>query len=157
MGKIADLLAEVATAIEEGPGNLVLPAEDRERLRRDWSEDDIDDAVALVRDNLLQVELMDSADSLNSRLVDLLGAFGEEDAFRKAQAGQAVVNLDVLGQVARRVIRLEEILEVFRDGAPPDRPGLDALAKRLVDAGIEPDMRDEWAGMNDEREEEDPF
>lgn len=154
MGRIVDLFAEVAAAIEEGPEGLVLPTEDRERLKSDWPEDDIEDAIALVRDNLLQGELIDCADSLSSRLIELLGAFGEGDAFQKAEAGQAFVSLDVLGQLTRRVARLEEVLEVFRDGAPPDRSGFDALTQRLADAGIEADMRDEWPGMNDEDDDQ---
>jgi hypothetical protein len=154
MGRIVDLFAEVAAAIEEGPEGLVLLTEDRERLKSGWPEDDIEDAIALVRDNLLQGELIDCADSLSSRLIELLGAFGEEAAFQKAEAGQAFVSLDVLGQLTRRVARLEEVLEVFRDGAPPDRGGFDALTRRLADAGIEAEMRDEWPGMNDEEEGE---
>jgi hypothetical protein len=154
MGRIVDLFAEVAAAIEEGPEGLVLPNEDRERLGADWPDADIEDAIALVRDNLLQGELLDCADSLSVRLIDLLGAFGEEAAFRTAQDGQAVVSLEVIGQLARRVDRLEEVLEVFRDGTPPDRRAFDVLRQRLADAGIEADMRDEWPGMNDDEDEE---
>lgn len=154
MGRIVDLLAEVAVAIEEGPQGMAVPLEDRERLKGDWPEADIEDAITLVRDNLLQGELVDCADSLSTRLIELLGAFGEEAAFQKAEAGQAFVSLDVLGQLTRRVARLEEVLEIFRDGAPPDRRGLDALTQRLADAGIEADMRDEWPGMNDEDDDD---
>jgi len=153
MGRIVDLFAQVAAAIEEGPGDLVLPTEDRERLKGDWPEADIEDAIALVRDNLLQGELLDCADSLNTRLIELLGAFGDEAAFRTAQAGQAIISLEVIGQVARRVDRLEAVLEIFRDGAPPDRQAFEALRRRLADAGIEADMRDEWPGMDDEEED----
>jgi hypothetical protein len=39
------------------------------------------------------------------------------------------------------VARIEEILEVCRDGAPPDRKGFDALRRRLADHGIEAAMR----------------
>ena len=153
MGRIVDLLAEVLAAIEEGPEGLVLPTEDRERLKGDWPEAEIEDAITLVRDRLLQDELLDCADSLNTRLIDLLGTFGDEDAFRTAEAGQAVISLEVIGQLARRVDRLDAILKIFRDGAPPDRQALEALRQRLADAGIEADMRDEWPGMDDEEED----
>lgn len=155
MGRIVDLLTEVATALEEGPDGPGLPVEDRQRLRGEWPEDDIEDAIALVRQDLLQDELVDCADSLSARMIDLLGAFGEEAAFRRAQAGQAVLDLDVIGQLARRVARLEEVLEFLRDGAPPDRRGFDTLRERLANAGIEAEMRDQWPGMDEQDDEED--
>jgi len=82
-----------------------------------------------------------------------VGTFGDKDAFRTAEAGQAVISLEVIGQLARRVDRLDAILEIFRDGAPPDRRAFEALRQRLADAGIEADMRDEWPGMDDEEED----
>ena len=36
--------------------------------------------------------------------------------------------------------RLEEVLEVFREGKPPDRTGFDAFQLRLADVGIEEEM-----------------
>ena len=50
------------------------------------------------------------------------------------------MDFEVLGQIARRVARLEEVLETYREGAPPDRRGFDALQRRLADHGIEEDM-----------------
>ena len=38
------------------------------------------------------------------------------------------------------VARLEEILEAYREGAPPDRRGFDTLQRRLADHGIEDEM-----------------
>jgi len=106
----------------------------------EWSEDDIEDCLGLVHDSLLQAELVESADSLSARMLEVLGTFGEAEAFRKAADGKGVLAFEALGQLARRVGRLEEILEAFRDGAPPDRRGFDALQRRLADHGIEDEM-----------------
>jgi hypothetical protein len=143
MGRIVDLCGEIAAAAEEGPEGLVLPREDWERLSDEWSEDEIEDALSLVRDSLLQSELVEAADSLSARLVEVLGAFGSADAFARAQKGEGTLSVETMDQLVRRVLRLEEILEVFRDGAPPDRRGLDALHRRLMDQGIEEEMRPE--------------
>jgi hypothetical protein len=83
--------------------------------------------------------------------VDLLGAFGEEAAFHRAEEGAAPLTVDVIGKLARRVDRLEEILEAFREGTSPDRAGFDALRRRLMDVGIETDM-----GAGEETEEASP-
>ena len=61
-------------------------------------------------------------------------------AFALAVAGAATIDLDTLSHLARRVARLEEILEVFREGRLPDRRGFDAFQRRLVDVGIEEEM-----------------
>lgn len=140
MGRIVDLCGEVAAEAEEGPEGLVLPTESWERLRADWPDEDIEDALALVQDSLMQSELVESADTLSARLLDLLGAFGEPAAFRKAESGQATLSLEDIGQLSRRVARLEEILETYREGTPPDRKGFDALRQRLADQGIEEEM-----------------
>lgn len=140
MGRIVELCGEVAAAAEEGPEGLVLPPEAWDRLRAEWQDEDIEDALALVHDSLLQTELVESADSLSARLLDLLGAFGETSAFRNAESGQATISLEDIGHLTRRVARLEEVLESYRDGAPPDRKGFDALRRRLADHGIEEEM-----------------
>jgi antitoxin component HigA of HigAB toxin-antitoxin module len=140
MGRIVELCGEVAAEAEEGPEGLVLSPEAWERLRGDWQDQDIEDALALVQDSLMQSELIESADTLSARLLDLLGAFGETAAFRKAASGQAVMSLEDISQLARRVARLEEILGSYREGTPPDRKGFDALRRRLADHGIEEDM-----------------
>jgi hypothetical protein len=156
MGRIVDLCGEIAAAAEEGQEGLVLPAEEWERLGQDWSEDEIEDALQLVRESLLQSELVEAADSLSGRLVDLLGAFGEEGAFRAAESGAAGLSIEVIGQLARRLARLEDVLEAFRDRAGPDRRGLDALQLRLADLGIEEEMgSDADPGDADEDELED--
>lgn len=140
MGRIVDLCGEVAAAAEEGSEGLVLPAEDWQRLREDWSEEDIEDALGLVHDSLLQAELVESADTLSARLVEVLGRFGDGGEFQKAAADQGSLSFEAIGQITRRVARLEEILEAYREGAPPDRRGFDALQRRLADHGIEEEM-----------------
>jgi len=163
MGRIVDLCGEIAAAAEEGQDGLVLPPDVWERLRADWDDEDIEDALNLVHDSLLQAELVESADSLSARLIEVLGTLGEEEAFRKVVAGEAALGVNAIGQIARRVGRLEEILEVYREGAPPDRSGFDALQSRLADHGIEDEMAAgraaEAAGLiesgDDEGEEED--
>jgi hypothetical protein len=140
MGRIVELCGEIAAAAEEGTEGLILPPDVWERLRADWDDEDIEDALGLVTDSLLQAELVESADSLSARLVEVLGGFGEAAAFEQAAAGKATVPFETLGQLARRVARLEEVLETYREGAPPDRRGFDALQRRLADHGIEEDM-----------------
>jgi hypothetical protein len=141
MGRIVDLCGEVAAAADEGPEGLVLPPEAWDRLRADWADEDIEDALGFVRDSFLQGELVEAADSLSTRLVELLGAFGEAKAFEDAVAGHAEIGIDVIRQLAHRVELLEEILEAYREGRGPDRGGFDALQRRLLDQGIEGEMR----------------
>jgi hypothetical protein len=151
MGRIVDLLGEVAAAAEEGPEGLVLPAEDWDRLREsDWRDEDVEDALSLVHDSLLQGELLEAADSLSARLLEVLGGFGDAASFAQAQAGGARLPLDVVGHLARRVARIEEILEVYREGEAPDRAGFDALRRRLADLGIEEEMQRGLPGEEDD-------
>jgi uncharacterized protein with von Willebrand factor type A (vWA) domain len=145
MGRIVDLCGEIAAAAEEGPEGLVLPPDAWDKLRAEWSDEDIEDAMGFVRDSLLQSELVEAADSLSARLVELLGEWGDARGWAEALEGRATLSVDVLRQVARRLDRLEEILEPFRDDPPPDRRGFDALRRRLMDQGIEDEMRPDWA------------
>ena len=141
MGRIVDLMGEVAAAAEEGPEGLVLPAGDWQRLQEeDWRDEDIEDALSLVHDSLLQGELVEAADSLSARIVEVLGGFGDAESFRGAQSGEARLAIEVIGHLARRVARLEEVLEVYREGSAPHRTGFDALRRRLADHGIEEEM-----------------
>jgi hypothetical protein len=144
MGRIVDLCGEVAAVVEEGAEGLVLPVEAREELLADWSEEDIEDALGFVTDSYLQSELVDAADSLSARLVEILGAYGEEKAFETAAEGKATLGIDEVRQLAHRLDRLEEILDVYRDEGSPDRQGFEALRKRLLDHGIENEMRPDW-------------
>jgi hypothetical protein len=140
MGRMVDLCGEVAAAADEGRDGLVLSAEAWDRLRADYSDEDIEDALAFVKDSLLQSELVEAADSLSARLVEVLGSWGDAKAWAAAVEGHASVPLDVIGQLARRVDRVEEILETYRDDKGPDRKGFDELRRRLMDHGIEPEM-----------------
>jgi glutathionylspermidine synthase len=145
MGRIANLCGEIAAAYEEGPeGRLVLPPEAWDRLRQSWSEEEIEDALDFVHDSILQGELVESADSLSARLVELLGTFGEAKAWAAAVEGHASISIDEIRQLAHRVERLEEILEVYRDQKAPDRRAFDELQRRLMDQGIEEEMRPDW-------------
>jgi len=144
MGRIADLCGDVAAAADEGPEGLVLPAEAWDKLREEWSDADIEDALGFVKDSLLQSELVEAADSLSARVVELLGTWGEARAWAAAVEGHASISIDVIRQLAHRIDRLEEILESFRDQASPDRRAFDALQRRLLDQGIEDEMRPDW-------------
>lgn len=144
MGRIADLCGEIAAAADEGPEGLVLPPEAWDRLRGDWSDDDIEDGLSFVRDSLWQSELVEAADSLSARLVELLGTWSEPKAWAAAVEGHASLSIDVIRQLAHRIDRLEEVLELFRDQKGPDRRGFDQLQRRLMDQGIEEDMRPDW-------------
>jgi len=153
MGRIADLCGEIAAAADEGPEGLVLPPDVWDRLRGDWSDADIEDGLGFVRDSLLQTELVEASDSLSSRLVELLGTWGEPKAWAAAVEGHASLSIDVIRQLAHRIDRLEEVLELFRDQKGPDRRGFDTLQRRLMDQGIEEDMRPDWereGGPSDE-------
>ncbi|HWX24824.1 MAG TPA: hypothetical protein VN083_07265 [Vicinamibacteria bacterium] len=150
MGRIVDLCGEIAAVAEEGPEGLFLAPEDLARLRSDWSEEDIEDGLSLVHESLVQGELVDAADSLSARLVDLLGQLGKASAFRSPEEEGPRLSVDVVGQIVRRVARLEEILEVFREGSPPDRRGFDDLQRRLADLGIAEPMETETESEDNE-------
>jgi hypothetical protein len=147
MGRIVDLCGEVAASADDGPEGPTLSAEVWDRLRAEWSDEDIEDALAFVKDSLLQSELVEAADSLSARLVELLGTLGDAKAWAAAVEGHASFSLEEIGQLARRVDRAEEILEAFRDDKGPDRRGFDALRRRLMDHGIEQEME---SGRSDE-------
>jgi hypothetical protein len=146
MGRIADLCTEIAAAADEGEQGLVLPAEAREKLREEWSDADIDDALALVHAQSMQNDLVEVADSMSARLLELLGTWGESRGWAAAVEGHASVSIDVIRQLAHRLDQLEEILELFRDEGGPDRRAFDQLQRRLMDQGIEEEMRPEWEG-----------
>jgi hypothetical protein len=152
MGRIVDLCGEIAAAYEEGPeGRLVLPPEAWDRLRETWPDEDIEDALGFVHESILQSELVESADSLSARLLELLGTWGEANAWAAAVEGHASISIDVIRQLAHRLDRLEDILESFRDQKGPERAGFDELQRRLMDQGIEEEMRPDWEkGEEDE-------
>jgi hypothetical protein len=143
MGRIVELCGVIAESAEEGPEGLRLPPADWEHLSQDFTDEEIEDALTLVNESLYQGELVEAADSLSARLLELLGSFSEEAAFARAASGEARLPIDAIGQLARRVARLEELLDFFRDQPPPDRRGFEALRRRLADLGIESEMRKE--------------
>jgi hypothetical protein len=153
MGRIVDLLAEIATEADEGIDGLTLSPDAWDRFRADWKDEDIEDALTLVRENLIHIELTEAADSLSARLVEELGRFGSVAAYREAERGNARISLEVISQLARRVERLEELLDAFRDGAPPDRRGFDALQSHLANLGIETEMQDPEDPSEEDEEE----
>jgi hypothetical protein len=140
MGRLADLLGEIAAEAEEGPDGLLLSPDAWDRFRDEWNDEEIEDALGIVKETLLQSELVEAADSLSARLLDLLGDFGGEAEFEAAAAGKGFLSLEAIGQLARRVERLEDVLDGCRDGPSPDRAGFDALRARLADHGIEREM-----------------
>jgi len=140
MGRIVDLCGEIAAAAEEGEEGLMLPPDAWDQLRQDWSDEDIEDALSLVTDSLLQAELVEAADALSAQMLDVLGSFSEDEAYGQLQAGHPSLTVDAISSLAHRVERLEEILEAYRDGNGPDRSGFDALRRRLADYGIEAEM-----------------
>jgi hypothetical protein len=157
MGRIVDLCVAVAAAGDDGPEGLVLPPQTRVQFLQEWEDEDIDDALILANGFNRQSDLVEATDSLSARLLAVLGAYGEEKAFAEAVKGEARIDVDVIRQLARRLDRLEEILDVFRDEDAPDRQGFDALQRRLIDQGIEDEMRPDWerqeAGDDDTGEE----
>jgi hypothetical protein len=144
MGRIVDLCGEVAAAADEGSEGLILSPEAWDRLRGEWSEEDIEDALGFVKDSVLLAELVEASDSLSTRLVELLGTWSEAKAWAAAVEGHASIPVDVIRQLAHRLERLEEILELYRDQKGPDRQGFDELQSRLMDQGIEAEMRPDW-------------
>ena len=141
MGRIVDLCGEIAAAAEEGPEGLVLAPDMWDRLREEWTDDDIEDALGLVRDSLLLAELVESADSLSARLVEVLGAFGERAAFKKRGGGR--------GRHRHRRHRPARAPRGPAGGDPgglprrarrPTARGFDALQRRLAEYGIEDEL-----------------
>ena len=139
MGRIADLCGEIAAAAEETPEGLVLAPDMWDRFREEWSDADIEDALGLVRDSLMLNELVESADSLSGRLVEVLGSYGDTRSFKQLEEGEAVIGIETVGQLARRVARLEEILESYRPGSS-DTSAFIALQHRLAEYGIEDEL-----------------
>ena len=136
-----------------GAGRARPPLDAWDKLRADWSDEDIEDALALVKDSFLQSELVEAADSLSARLVELLGTWGEAKALGGGGGGPRGDPGRRIRQLAHRLDRLEEILEVYRDQKRPDRRGFDELQRRLMDQGIENEMRPDPAAEAGSRRE----
>ena len=155
MGRIADLCAEIAAAAEEGPEGWDLAPDMWVRLREEWTDDDIEDALGLVRDSLTLAEIVESADSLSTRLVEVLGSYGDARSFKKLEEGEAIIGIDAVGQLARRVSRLEEFLQAYREGASPDRSAFLDLQHRLAEYGIEDELDEDPIPRHPDDEDED--
>jgi hypothetical protein len=141
VGRFADLCGEVASEADEGPDGLILPSETLARLREaGWADEDINDALEFVQLTFIQNELVDAADSLSAKLVEILGVYAEEQAFNHAAAGRARLSIEVIGQLARRVAHLERVIGPLRESTPVDRSPIDRLERRLADRGIEEAM-----------------
>jgi hypothetical protein len=153
MGRILDLFGDVAAEADEGAAGLELGPEAWDRLRSEWKDEDIDDALALVHESLLQSELVEAAESLTGRLLEILGVYGNPAPFAEVVAGKAALTVDVIGQIARRLDRLDEVLGAFRSGDGPDRTKFDALRNHLLNVGIEKEMTSDDDGAFDEDDE----
>ena len=153
MGRILDLFGEVAAEADEGTEGLELGPEAWDRLRKEWKDEDIDDALALVHESLMQSELIEAAESLTGRLLEILGVYGNPAPFAEAAAGKAVLTVDVIAQIARRLDLLDEVLGAFRSGDGPDRTKFDALRNHLLNVGIEKEMTPDDDGAFDEDDE----
>lgn len=146
MGRVADLLGAVAAAAEEGGEGLQLRPEDRALLLEGWSDSDVDDALSLVQDSLMLGELVEAADTITVRLMALLSAFSDAEAFEQARQQGGRVPLEVIAHLARNLNWLDEVLSLYRDDPGPDRSGFEALRARLAGAGIEAEMETEIEG-----------
>ena len=155
MGRIVDLFAEVAAEAEVGAEGVEISPDTFERLRAEWEPEDIEDALQLVRETLLQGELVAASDSLSARLVEVLGDLSGAEVFAQAKIAGATLSLEVVGQLARRVAHLEEVLDHYRDEDAPDRSRFEALRRRLADFGIEEGMDVEEAAVLPPANEED--
>ena len=155
MGRIADLCAEIVAAAEESPEGLVLAPDMWARFREEWTDADIEDALVIVRESLMLNELVESADSLSGRLVEVLGSYGDARSFKKLEEGEAVIGIEAVGQLARRVSRVEEILEAFRDGGSPDRTAFLGLQHRLAEYGIEDELDEDPIPRHPDDEDDD--
>ena len=52
MGRISELLGEIAENAEEGGEGLVLSADAWDRLRDDWTDEEIDAITEYVKENI---------------------------------------------------------------------------------------------------------
>lgn len=155
MGRISDLCAEIVAAAEDTPDGLTLSPEMWDRFRQEWPDADIDDALKLVQESVMLSELVESADSLSGRLVEVLGSYGDARSFKRLEEGEAVIGMEAVGQLARRVSRLEEMLDNFRDGGSPDRSGFLALQRRLAEYGIEDELDEDPIPRYPDEDEDD--
>ncbi len=140
MGRIIELITDVAaSADEEGP-SLSLSTGDFDRLRDDWGDDEIEDALALAQTAFHHEAVNEAADSLSARVIEVLGVFADEKRFASCADPEAPMPTETLAHLARSVVYLEEALALVRDAPAPDRSRFDKLLERLANRGIEAEM-----------------
>jgi hypothetical protein len=140
MGRLVELITDVAAAAEEQGTSLVLSNSDFDRLRDDWGDDEIEDALALAQVAFHHEAVNEAADSLSARVIEILGAFADEEKFESSKEPGAPLPIETLAQLARSVSYLEEALALVRDAPAPDRTRFDTLLQRLANRGIEEEM-----------------
>ena len=140
MGRLIELLTDVAASADEQGTSLVLPNGDFDRLRDDWGDDEIEDALAVAQTAFHHEAVNEAADSLCARVIEVLGTFADEQRFLSAADPGAPLPTETLAQLARSVSYLEEALTLVRDAPPPDRTRFDKLLERLMNRGIEEEM-----------------
>jgi len=152
MGRIVELITDVAASADEEGVNLTLPMVDFDRLRDDWGDDEIEDALALAQTAFHHEAVNEAADSLCARVIEVLGTFADEERFKSACEDGAPVPVESLAHLARSVAYLNEALSLVRDAPPPDLARFNTLLERLANRGIEAEMTPLPAGPTDEDE-----
>ena len=140
MGRLVELITDVAASADEAGTSLVLGTADFDRLRDDWGDDEIEDALALAQTAFHHEAVNEAADSLCARVIEVLGTYADEKRFASAADPGAPLTIDTLAHLARSVSYLEEALTLVRDAPPPDRTKFDKLLERLANHGIEDEM-----------------
>jgi len=140
MGRIVELITDVAASADEEGANLTLPMGDFDRLRDDWGDDEIEDALALAQTAFHHEAVNEAADSLCARVIEVLGTFADEKRFASCSEPGAPLPVESLANLARSVAYLEEALSLVRDAPPPDLALFNKLLERLANRGIEAEM-----------------
>ncbi len=140
MGRLVELITDIAACADEQGTSLSLSTADFDRLRDDWGDDEIEDALALAQVAFHHEAVNEAADSLSARVIEVLGTFADEERFARCAAEDALLPTETLAQLARSVAYLEEALSLVRDAPPPDRKRFDTLLERLANRGIEDEM-----------------
>jgi antitoxin component HigA of HigAB toxin-antitoxin module len=140
MGRLIELITDVAAAADEQGTSLTLGPGDFDRLRDDWGDDEIEDALALAQTAFHHEAVNEAADSLCARVIEVLGTFADEKKFASAADPDAPLPTETLAQLARSVAYLEEALSLVRDSPAPDQTKFNQLLERLANRGIEAEM-----------------
>jgi hypothetical protein len=140
MGRLVELITDVAASADEEGTKLSLSASDFDRLRDDWGDDEIEDALALAQTAFHNEAVNEAADSLSARVIEVLGTFADAQRFAATKEKDALIGTETLAQLARSVAYLEEALSLVRDAPPPDQTLFNQLLERLANRGIEEEM-----------------